>query len=84
MEGIYDVLTITFLNSAVQFPSDLKLQLFFFLMPVLGIGILAQGLAEFGVLFFNRRSRGREWEIAVASTFADHIVLVGLGHWDFE
>ena len=43
MEGIYDVLTITFLNSAVHFPSDFKLQLFFFLMPVLGIGILPRG-----------------------------------------
>jgi voltage-gated potassium channel len=83
-EGIYDVLTITFLNSAVHFPSELKLQIFFFLMPILGIGILAQGLADFGVLFFNRRSRGREWEIAVASTFTNHIVLIGLGHLGFR
>jgi voltage-gated potassium channel len=83
-EGIYDILTITFLNSAVNFPSDIKLQAFFFLMPILGIGILAQGLADFGVLFFNRRSRGREWEIAVASTFTNHIVLIGLGHLGFR
>lgn len=83
-EGIYDVLMITFLNAPVTFPPELHLQVFFFVMPILGIGILAQGLADFGVLFFNRRSRGKEWEIAVASTFSNHIVLIGLGHLGFR
>jgi Trk K+ transport system NAD-binding subunit len=49
-------------------------------MPLLGIVILAQGLTEFGLVFFNRRSRSKEWQMAVASTFSNHIVLIGLGH----
>jgi voltage-gated potassium channel len=84
LEGIYDILTMTFLNPVVPFPGELSLQAFYFLMPVLGIGILAQGLAEFGVMFFNRRSRGKEWEMAVASTFTNHIVLIGLGHLGYR
>jgi len=83
-EGIYDILTMTFLNPVVPFPAELYLQVFYFLMPVLGIGMLAQGLAEFGVMFFNRRSRGKEWEMAVASTFTNHIVLIGLGHLGYR
>ncbi len=83
-EGIYDILTMTFLNPVVPFPPELYLQVFYFLMPVLGIGMLAQGLAEFGVMFFNRRSRGKEWEMAVASTFTNHIVLIGLGHLGYR
>lgn len=82
--AIYIVLTLTFLENVVDFPAVWYLQLFFFLMPIVGIGILAQGLAEFGLLFFNRRGRGKEWEMAVASTFHNHTVLVGLGHLGYR
>jgi Trk K+ transport system NAD-binding subunit len=84
IEGIYTVLTLTFLQPPGDFPGEWYLELFYFLMPVIGIGILAQGLADFGVLFFNRRARGKEWEMAVASTFNNHTVLVGLGHLGFR
>lgn len=80
----YHILTLVFLNPINDFPSVWYLQLFNFLMPVIGIGILAQGVADFGVLFFNRRARGKEWEMAVASTFNNHVVLVGLGHLGFR
>ncbi len=83
-EAVYQVLGMTFLNPASSFPQTWYLQLFYFLMPVIGIGILAQGLADFGILLFNRRLRGKEWEMAVASTFSNHIVLVGLGHLGFR
>ncbi len=53
-------------------------------MPVIGIIILAQGLADFGSLLFNRRARSKEWEMAVASTMKNHIVLVGLGHLGYR
>lgn len=83
-EGIYLVITMTFLQSSEAFPPEWYLEIFFFGMPVIGIGILAQGLADFGILLFNRRLRGKEWEMAVASTFSQHIVLVGLGHLGYR
>jgi len=49
-----------------------------------GIIILALGLAEFGSLLFNRNLRNKEWEMAVASTMKNHIVLVGLGHLGYR
>jgi voltage-gated potassium channel len=84
VEGVYLVLTATFLQPLGEFPHSPVLQAFFFLMPLIGIMTLAYGLADFGTLFFNRRARGKEWEMAVASTFANHIVLVGLGHLGFR
>jgi Trk K+ transport system NAD-binding subunit len=83
-EGIYHVLELTFLQSMTSFPKAWYLEVFYFLMPVIGLGIFAQGIADFSVLFFNRRSRGKEWEMAVASTYSDHIILVGLGHLGFR
>ena len=83
-EAIYLMLTLAFLQPGGGFPRTPVLQLFFFLMPLVGVGTLAQGLAEFGVMLFNRRARNKEWEIAVASTLRNHTVLVGLGHLGFR
>ena len=84
VQAIYTVLSMVFLQADGSFPGTWYLQIFFFVVPVLGIAILAQGLADFGVLFFNRKSRSKEWEMAVASTFSNHIILIGLGHLGFR
>jgi Trk K+ transport system NAD-binding subunit len=84
-EAIYIVLTITFLQPPNRdFPQNIILQLFHFVMPVVGIVMLAQGLADFGSLLFNRRARNKEWEMAVASTLNKHVILVGLGHLGYR
>ncbi|HET9914631.1 MAG TPA: NAD-binding protein [Anaerolineales bacterium] len=83
-EAIYIVLTATFLQPVGEFPNHFGLQLFHFVMPVVGIVILAQGFADFGSLLFNRRARSKEWEMAVASTMNKHIVLIGLGHLGYR
>ena len=83
-EAIYLMLTLAFLQPSGSFPHAPVLQVFYFLLPIIGVGTLAQGLAEFGVMLFNRRARSKEWEAAVASTFRNHTVLVGLGHLGFR
>lgn len=83
-QAVYLLIGLTFFQPTIDFPHDWHLQIFFFLVPVIGLGAIAQGVAEFGVLFFNRKSRSKEWEMAVASTFNNHIVLVGLGHLGFQ
>jgi Trk K+ transport system NAD-binding subunit len=83
-ESIYHVVGLTFLQPIEDFPTKSILQAYFFLMPLIGIAVLAQGVAEFGAQFFNRTARNKEWEMAVASTFDNHIILVGLGHLGFQ
>jgi voltage-gated potassium channel len=83
-ESVYLMLTLTFLQPSGNFPTAWYLQVFFFIMPLIGLGILAQGLTDFSVLFFNRKARGKEWEMAVASTYNHHTVLIGLGHLGFR
>src|SRR5512143_1405805 len=83
-EAIYLMLTLAFLQPSGTFPRTPILQVFYFVMPLVGVGTLAQGLAEFGVMLFNRRARSKEWEIAVASTLRNHTVLVGLGHLGYR
>jgi Trk K+ transport system NAD-binding subunit len=82
-EAIYQVLLMTFLQAS-DFPQTSYLEIFYFAMPIIGLILLAHGTADFGVVFFNRRSRSKEWEMAVASTYNRHIVLIGLGHLGFR
>ena len=83
-EGIYTILSLAFFQPPGEFPESPYLEAFFFVMPLIGIGSLALGLADFGYLFFNRRARSKEWEMAIASTLENHHVLVGLGHLGFN
>ncbi len=68
LEAIYLALSMIFLQAGTDFPSVWYLQIFFFIMPLLGLGILGQGAADFGVLLFNRQARGEAWEVAVADS----------------
>lgn len=84
VESIYLILSMIFLQTSVPFPTAWYLQIFFFLMPIVGLGSLAQGAADFGVLLFNRRARGEAWQVAVAETYSNHVVIVGMGHLGFR
>jgi voltage-gated potassium channel len=83
-EAIFLALSMIFLQANADFPNVWYLQIFFFLMPVLGLSILSQGAADFGALLFNRRARGEAWQVAVAATYSNHIVIVGLDHLGFR
>jgi Trk K+ transport system NAD-binding subunit len=82
--AVYLMLTIAFLQPSAEFPHHPALQVFYFVMPVIGVLTLAQGLADFGIMLFNRRARSKEWEMAIASTFSNHIILIGLGHLGYR
>jgi Trk K+ transport system NAD-binding subunit len=84
VEAVYLILSLTFLQPLGDFPDVWYLEIFYFLMPIIGLSILAQGLTDFGFLLFNRHARSKEWEMAVASTFNNHIVLIGLGHLGYR
>jgi hypothetical protein len=78
-ESIYLMLSVIFLQASVEFPEPLYLEVFFFVMPVIGLALLSSGVASVSVLLFNKSARGREWEAALASTFSNHVIVVGLG-----
>ena len=84
LESYYQALSMIFMQSAGEFPNTWYLEIFYFVMPVVGVIILAQGVAEFGVMLFNRRERGKEWEMAVASMMNNHVILIGLGHLGYR
>jgi len=83
-EAYYLMLTLAFLQPSGGFPHHPFLQIWYFILPLIGVITLAHGLADFGILLFNRRARSKEWEMAVATTFSNHTILVGLGHLGYR
>ena len=78
-QALYAVFTLTFFETTIPYPDGGPLQVFFFVVPILGLGVIAEGVIRFGVMLFNKQVRKGEWQVAVASTFRNHIVVCGLG-----
>jgi len=78
-EALHAAFKLIFLETVLPFPSDLGLQILFILTPLVGLAVVADGVLHFGVGLFNRRERKEAWQVAIASTYRDHIVVCGLG-----
>ncbi len=79
LEAVYAIFSMIFFGDSVPFPGQWYLQIFFFVMPIVGLGLIAQGVINFGVMLFNKSSREDEWQVAIASTCRDHVVVAGIG-----
>ena len=78
-EAVYTVFGMIFFEHSAPLPHVWYLQLFFFAMPLLGLAFIAQGVVNFGVALVNKKSRVGEWQVSLASTYKDHVVVAGLG-----
>jgi len=84
VEAVYAIFTMTFFGESIPFPQEWYLQVFFFVMPILGLALMAQGVINFGVMLFNKSAREDEWQVAIASTYRDHIIIAGIGRLGFR
>jgi len=83
IKAVYAILNMaTFQVSFADMPPGPKLDLFFILIPVVGIPLLlifGANLLHVLRVFFVRRERGQTWQRALAATVASPIVVCGLG-----
>lgn len=78
-EALYAAFAMIFFQSDLPLPHG-PLQALFFLVPILGLSLVAEGIVSFSLLLFDRRRPSGEWTVALASTYSGHIVVCGLGH----
>jgi Trk K+ transport system NAD-binding subunit len=55
------------------------LQPLFFVVPVVGLAVVADGVVRIGAALFNKQSRGQKWQVAMASTYSNHVIICGMG-----
>jgi voltage-gated potassium channel len=78
-EALHAAFKLIFLETLLPFPTSLGLQILFIIVPFIGLAVVADGVLRFGLALFNRRERKEAWQVAIASTYRDHIVVCGLG-----
>jgi len=61
-------------------PPEPYLIAFWYILPFVAVFIVGRGAADFLRLFFDRSGRQRAWEEAVASTYRNHVIILGVGH----
>jgi len=83
-EAFYTVFYLIFVQPTIPFPEPWYLQALFFLVPILGLGLLGEGVVRFGVLLFNKQARLEEWQVALASTYSNHVVVCGVGRLGYR
>ena len=62
-----------------EFPQRGWLQILFFLAPAIGLALVGRGALSAGLLIFDKHNRREAWQMALASTYRDHIIVCGLG-----
>jgi len=79
--ALYTALALIFFEVSEPYPEagGPLVQAAYFLLPMVGLFVVAEAVLRFGVLMFNRKHLSEEWQMALASSFKDHVVIVGLG-----
>jgi Trk K+ transport system NAD-binding subunit len=77
--ALYTTLLLLVFETPVDFPSDFSGRLIFFGVPLLGLFFLLQSVVDFARLLFDKGARRDGWQISLASTYSDHVIVCGLG-----
>ncbi|NDJ77093.1 MAG: hypothetical protein GYB65_12630 [Chloroflexi bacterium] len=76
----YTMLALMILETPDEIPREPELVAFWYVMPVVAAYVAGRGVFDFIRLFFNPDARRTSWEEAVASTYRQHVIVLGVGH----
>jgi voltage-gated potassium channel len=78
------VFLMIFLESSLDFPTEWYLQPLFFLLPIAGLGAVADSLVRLAYLAFTRKQNLPEWNRMLASLCRNHFVVIGVGKVGYQ
>jgi len=78
-EAFYLTLNLMLFGPVAEYPGSPPAQAVFILWPVVGLFLVVNGVVRFGTALFNRQERKEAWQVAVASTYREHVIVCGLG-----
>jgi voltage-gated potassium channel len=79
-QSAYYTLLMTFFESPLTYVEDWRLSPLYFLLPILGLVTIAEGVVHLGNLLFQHKRYSREWQKMLATTMENHVVVCGLGN----
>lgn len=82
--ALYETMSMLLLEQNVDFPADAFGRFLFFAIPTFGLAFVFQGVLDFGRLLLDKGSRIEAWQVALARTAQDHIIVCGLGRVSYR
>jgi len=79
LEALYGTFALLFFQDSLPYPHSGFLQIFYFIIPILGLVVVAEGVIRFGAALTNKGERGQKWQVAMASTYSGHVIICGIG-----
>lgn len=77
--ALYNTLQLLIFQSSEPLPDDVVGQVLFFLLPLLGLLVVVQSALNFGRRVLDKGSRQEAWQVSLATTFKNHVIVCGLG-----
>ena len=84
IEAVYASFGMIFFQSQLPFPENPGLRVLFFVIPIVGLVAVADGVLRFGAALVDKQSRGQKWQAAMATTYSNHVIVCGLGKVGFR
>jgi Trk K+ transport system NAD-binding subunit len=73
------VFFLMFAQPSLDFPQKWYLQPLFYILPIVGVGAVADSMVRLGYLVFASKRNLPEWQRMLASMYSNHVVVVGVG-----
>lgn len=83
--ALFETIRMYVFEVNLDWPEDDTLgQIMFFLTPMLGVALVFQGILDFGRYLLDKGSRRVAWQVSLAKTFHNHIIVCGLGRVSYR
>lgn len=79
LDAVYAAFGLVFGDHPPSLPKHWLLGAMHFVLPVIGLGVVLEGIVEIAAVVRDRRLNERAWSIVMAESLSDHVILIGLG-----
>ncbi|MGE5787770.1 MAG: potassium channel family protein, partial [Myxococcales bacterium] len=79
LDAVYSAFGLVFGDHPPNLPSNWLLGSMHFILPVIGLGVVLEGIVDIAALVRDRRNNERAWSVVMAESLSDHVILIGLG-----
>jgi voltage-gated potassium channel len=78
-EVVYGTFRMIFFDPYLEFPQQPGLRILYYAIPILGLAVVVNGVLRFGAALVSKQGRAQKWQVAMASTYSNHVIVCGTG-----
>lgn len=82
--ALFYTYSLVFGEAPEEFPRHPVLRLLFFIVPIVGLTVIIEGIVETATLVRDRQRNERAWCRIMAHSMRDHVIVVGLGRLGYK